>query len=101
MTQYDSLTAPLVSDTIDLGMARILLIALFTFSVVCMVPLMGANDLHHLHHGASVSCATCMGSEVSSGVFFFLTLLGLLTVMIPVAPLLALVKYQFHPPRIL
>ena len=82
-------------------MARILLIVLLAFSVVCMVPLMGANDIHHLHHGASVSCATCMGSEVASDVFFLFTLLGLLTVMIPVAPLLALVKNQFHPPRIL
>ncbi len=82
-------------------MVRILLIALLAFSVVCMVPLMGTSDSHSLHHGASASCATCMGSEVSSDVVFLLTLLGLLAVVITVAPPFALVKNQFHPPRIL
>ncbi len=82
-------------------MVRILLIALLALSVVCMVPLMGTSDSHSLHHGASASCATCMGSEVSSDVVFLLTLLGLWAVMIPVAPLLPLVKGQFYPPRIL
>ena len=82
-------------------MTWLLFIALLALSVVCMVPLMGATDLHHVHHGASASCATCMGSDVDRGVFFLLTLLGLLTVMIPVAPLLALAKNQFHPHRIL
>ena len=81
-------------------MARMLLIIGLALSVVCMVPLMGANDLHHWHHGASVSCATCMGLEAFTDALFFLALLGLLTIMFPVAPLLALVKDQFHPPRI-
>ena len=82
-------------------MARMFLITLLALSIVCMTPLMGAYGPHHLHHGASVSCATCLGPEVANEVFFLLTLLGMLTVMIPVAPLLALVKNQFHPPRIL
>ena len=84
-------------------MARLLLICVLTLSVVCMVPLMGADHAAsgHLHHGDSVSCATCMGPESIIGVVVLLTLLGLLTVMIPVTPLLAPLKDQFHPPRIL
>lgn len=84
-------------------MAKLFLLGLLCLSVLCMAPLMGSHHLasDHLHHDVSASCATCMGSEVSRGVFFLLTLLGLLGVMIPVAPRFALVKNQFHPPRIL
>lgn len=90
-----------MTATINEVMVRILFIALLALSVLCMVPHVGGHDLHHLHHVGSVSCATCMGSASSGGEFFLLTLLGFFTVMIPVAPGLAFVKDQFHPPRIL
>ena len=97
------LTKHVCCGTMKNAMTRIFLLGLLCLSVLCMVPLMESHHLasDHLHHDVSASCATCMGSEVSSDVFFLLTLLGLWAVMIPVAPLLALVKGQFHPPRIL
>lgn len=82
-------------------MVRILLIFVLALTVVCMVPFMGANDTAsgHLHHSFSTSCASCLGADAISGVSFFLSPLGLLMLMIPVAPLLLFVGDQFHPPR--
>jgi hypothetical protein len=81
---------------------KTILIALLTVLVVCMVPLMGpqASASGHLHHDASASCATCMGS-ISLLIFVFsLALLGLQLLLIPVARLLALPADRFHPPYV-
>ena len=80
-------------------MTRILLIIALALSVICMVPLMGSGHTTHLHHGASVSCATCMGSGTQQQVVFPLPLVGLLKLSIFVVPLMIHVKDQFHPPR--
>lgn len=80
-------------------MTRILLIIALALSVICMVPLMGAGHSIHLHHGASVSCATCMGSEPLPEVVFLLPLIGLLTLSATLAPLVIRTKTLFHPPR--
>lgn len=83
------------------AMVRVLLIFVLALTLACMVPFMGASDTAsgHLHHSLSTSCATCLGPDAVSGVSFFLSLLGLLTLMLPVAPLLNFVGDQFHPPR--
>lgn len=82
-------------------MVRVLLIVVLVLTVVCMVPLMGADHTAsgHLHHSLSTSCDTCLGPDAVSGVFFFFSSLGLLILMIPAAPLLIFVGDQFHPPR--
>lgn len=80
-------------------MTRILLITALTLSVICMVPLMGTESTTHLHHGASVTCATCMGSEPQPEVGFFSSLIGLVTVSGPTAPLMIRTRDLFHPPR--
>ena len=80
-------------------MTRILLIAALTLSVICMVPLMGTGYTTHLHHGASVSCATCMGSEPQPKMVFFSSLVGLVTLSLPSAQLLIRTRDLFHPPR--
>mgnify|MGYP001582112687 CR=1 len=82
-------------------MARFLFIGLLILSVACMVPLMGAGHsaTGHFHHGATASCATCIGPESIGMVVFLLTLLGLSPLMIPSAPPRPLVRGLFHPPR--
>lgn len=88
--------------TIKNVMIKILLLVLLCLSVLCMVPLMGSQHLasDHLHHDASASCSTCMGSAAMSGVGVLFTLLGLSSLIIPAAPLLKLIVDQFHPPRV-
>jgi hypothetical protein len=80
-------------------MTRILLITALTFSVICMVPLMGAGHTTHLHHGAAVYCATCMGSEPHAEVVFFSSLVGFVMLRVPSAPILIRTRDLFHPPR--
>lgn len=80
-------------------MTRILFIIALVLSVICMVPLMGAGHSTHLHHGASVSCATCMGPEPYPEVVFLLPLVGLLMLTASLSPLLIRTRNQFHPPR--
>jgi len=82
-------------------MVRVLLIVVLVVTVVCMVPLMGADHTAsgHFHHSQSTSCATCLGPNAVSGVCFPLSSLGLLILMIPAAPLRIFVGDQFHPPR--
>jgi hypothetical protein len=81
---------------------KTILIALLTVLVVCMVPLMGphANASGHLHHGASASCATCMGSISILAFVFSLASLGLLALLMPASRLLVLTSDRFHPPCI-
>lgn len=80
-------------------MTRILFIIALALSVICMVPLMGIGHSTHLHHGTSVSCATCMGSEPYPEVVFLLLLVGLLTLNVALSPLLIGTRNLFHPPR--
>ena len=81
---------------------RLTLVGLLVLSVVCMTPLMGTGHTTtgHLHHDASASCATCMGTQSGIGEFFLLAVLGLATLMIPNAPPLPPIRDQFPPPRI-
>ena len=83
-------------------MARLILISLLVLSVLCMVPLMGIDHATagHLHHGASASCATCLGLETFSASLFLLALVGLSLLMIPVPPPRVQVRGLFHPPRV-
>ncbi|SPP66320.1 hypothetical protein [Nitrospira lenta] len=83
-------------------MTKLFLLGLLCLSVLCMVPLMGSHHLasDHLHHDASVSCSTCMGSAAMSTVGVLFALLGFSSLIIPAAPLLTLVVDQFHPPRV-
>jgi len=82
-------------------MVRVAIVGLLILSVLCMVPLMGIDHATagHLHHGATASCATCIGPESIGMVVFLLTLLGLSPLMIPSAPPRPPVRNQFHPPR--
>lgn len=82
-------------------MAKIVLLGLLCLSVLCMVPLMGSHHLasDNLHHDASASCATCMGSASMSMVGFLFIVMGLSSLVVPAASLLTLVVDQFHPPR--
>ena len=82
-------------------MVRVAIVGVLVLLVLCMVPLMGAGHsaTGHFHHGATASCATCIGPE-SSGMFvFLLTLLGLSPLLIPAAPSRILGHRLFHPPR--
>ena len=83
-------------------MAKLFLLGLLCLSVLCMVPFMGSHHLtvDHLHHDASASCSTCMGSVDMSVVGILFTLLGLSSLIIPAAPLLTLIVDRFHPPRV-
>jgi len=83
-------------------MARLVLIGLLVLSVVCMVPLMGAGHAAtgHLHHDASASCATCMGSTSLLVFVFSLALLGLLALLVPAMRVLVLPADRFHPPYV-
>jgi len=83
-------------------MVRLLLIGLLALSIACMVPLMGTGhaETGHLHHDATASCATCMGSEPSLGDLFLLTMLGFSVLMVPARPPSAPVHGLFHPPRV-
>jgi len=80
-------------------MTRIVLMIVLALSVICMVPLMGTGHTTHLHHGASVSCSTCMGSEPQSDVFFLFPMVGLLTLSLATVPRLIRTRTVFHPPR--
>jgi hypothetical protein len=82
--------------------AKIVLIGVLAILVSCMVPLMGppANASGHLHHGASASCATCMGSVELLVIVFSLALLGLSPLLMPAIRVLVLPADRFHPPYI-
>lgn len=83
-------------------MVKLILIGVLTVLVVCMVPLMGphASASGHLHHDASASCATCMGSIALLVVVFSLALVGLSPLLIPAVRVLVLPADRFHPPYI-
>jgi hypothetical protein len=83
-------------------MVKLILIGVLTVLVICMVPLMGpgANASGHLHHDASASCATCMGSISLLAFVFSLALLGPLTLLMPAMRMLVLSADRFHPPYI-
>ena len=80
--------------------AKIVLIGVLAVLVVCMVPIMGtsAHAAGHLHHDASASCATCMGTVSVAMVAFSLPLLFILIWLLPIAPPLRLCRNRFHPP---
>jgi hypothetical protein len=82
-------------------MVRVTIIVVLVLSVVCMVPLMGIDHATagHLHHGATASCATCIGPESIGEVVFLLTLFGLSPLLMPITPPRPPVPNQFHPPR--
>ena len=83
-------------------MVRAVLISVLVLSVVCMVPpLMGAGHAAtgHLHHGVTVSCATCIGPESIAWDFFLLSLLGIAMLMLPAMPPLPPLRVQFPVPR--
>jgi hypothetical protein len=82
-------------------MPRLVLIGLLVLAVICMVPLMGAEHVTagHLHHGAAVSCATCIGPESIVGDFFLLSLLGIAMLILPAVPPLPPLQVQFPVPR--
>ena len=82
-------------------MVKLILIGVLTVLVVCMVPLMGPHaSSGHLHHDASASCATCMGSISLLVVVFSLALLGLSPLLMPAVRVLVLPADRFHPPYI-
>ena len=83
-------------------MSRLVLIGLLVLSVACMAPLMGADHatVGHIHHGAAVSCATCIGPESIVGDFFLPSLLGLAMLMLPAVPPLPPLRVQFPVPRV-
>jgi len=83
-------------------MVRVAIVGVLVLLVLCMVPLMGVDHTTagHFHHGATASCAPCIGPE-SIGMFvFLLTLVGLSPLMIPAAPPRPPVRNQFRPPRV-
>ena len=84
------------------AMIRMLLIGFISLLLLCMVPLMGGilDSGGHLHHDASASCASCMGSIALPLVIFLLTLLGSATVMLLALPALVASRSPFHPPRL-
>jgi len=83
-------------------MLKVVVMSLLVLSMVCMVPLMGTGHTvsSHLHHDASVSCATCMGPESVAESIFFLTILGTTSLMTLAALPLPPIREQFHPPRV-
>ena len=82
-------------------MIKLILIGVLTVLVICMIPLMGPHaSSGHLHHDASASCATCMGSISLLAFVFSLALLGLLALLMPVRRVLVLSADRFHPPYI-
>ena len=85
-----------------ISMLKVLLIGFLSFLLLCMVPLMGSisNGGGHLHHDASVSCATCMGSMDLPLVIFLLTFLGSATFILLLFPPLVPSRSPFHPPRL-
>ena len=78
------------------------IVSLLIVSVLCMVPLMGADHavISHLHHGQSSSCASCMGVSFRVEMFFLLIVVGLSPLMIPSLPPLPPIRDRFHPPRL-
>jgi len=89
----------MLSESLEI-MAKAILIGILTLLVICMVPLMGtsAHAGGHLHHDASASCATCMGTVSAAMVVFSLPLLLILIWLLPMAPPLRLCRDRFHPP---
>ncbi len=82
-------------------MVKLIVIGVLTVLVMCMVPLMGTHaSSGHLHHDASASCATCMGSISLLAFVFSLALLGPLTLLMPAMRMLVLSADRFHPPYI-
>ena len=83
-------------------MVKLILIGVLTVLVICMIPLMGpqTNASGHLHHDASASCATCMGSISLLAFVFSLALLGPLTLLMPAKRMLVLSADRFHPPYV-
>ena len=83
-------------------MRKALLIGFLSLLLLCMLPLMGStlNSDGHLHHDASASCATCMGSIAVPLVIFLLTFLGSATSMLLLLPALVASRSPFHPPRL-
>ena len=83
-------------------MLKVLLVGFLALLLLCMVPLMGSisHSGGHLHHDASVSCATCMGSVDLPLVIFLLTFLGSATFMLLLSPPLVAPRSPFHPPRL-
>jgi hypothetical protein len=84
------------------SMLKILLIGFLSLLLLCMVPLMGSisHGGGHLHHDASVSCATCMGSMDLPLVIFLLTFLGSATFMLLLSSPSVPSRSPFHPPRL-
>src|SRR5690242_2424382 len=84
------------------SMLRVCLIGFLALLLLCMVPLMGSisNGGGHLHHDASVSCATCMESMDLPLVIFLLTFLGSATFIFLLSPPLVPSRSPFHPPRL-
>ncbi len=83
-------------------MLKMLLIGFLALLLLCMVPLMGSisHSGGHLHHDASASCASCMGSVDLSLAIFLLTFLGSATCMLFLSPPLVPSRSPFHPPRL-
>ena len=82
-------------------MVKLILIGILTVLVICMVPVMGPHaSSGHLHHDASASCATCMGSTSLLVVVFSLALLGFSPWLMPAVRVLLLPADRFHPPYI-
>jgi hypothetical protein len=81
----------------------VLLIGFLALLLLCMVPLMGSlsHSSGHLHHDASVSCATCMGSIDLPVAIFLLTFLGSAAFMLLVSLALVALRAPFHPPRLI
>lgn len=84
------------------SMLKVCLIGLLALLLLCMVPLMGSisQSVGHLHHDASISCATCMGSVDFPLAIFLLTFLGSAALMLFVPPALVAPHSPFHPPRL-
>ena len=94
-----TLKSECLSESLEI-MAKAILIALLTLLVVCMVPIMGtsAHAGGHLHHDASASCATCMGTVSVVMVAFSLPFLFIFIWLLPMMPPLRLCRNRFHPP---
>jgi len=84
------------------SMLKMLIIGFLALLLLCMVPLMGgiSHSGGHLHHGASASCASCMGSVDLPFAIFLLTFLGSATFMLLLSPPLVPSRSPFHPPRL-
>ena len=99
--KYEGIRLVVLIKKMRAQVAKIVLIVLAVL-VVCMVPLMGphTNGPGHLHHDASTSCATCMGSISLLTFVFSLALLGPLILLTPATRMLVLSADRFHPPYI-